>query len=93
MSLKWEDPPAPVKRTKTGGRKVRYTDEAAELRANPGKWALLEDLEPRPGYTPAGRSGYWVTNLRRGYYKAFPKDEPWEFRSVEGRVYARYMGD
>ena len=76
---------APQIKARGGGRPggKRFRAEAAELRANPLRWADLEVPEQ-------GRNLYDLSyNLRDGRYKALPPDE-FEFAVWEGRLYARY---
>lgn len=102
--LTWREPPSSGRRRR-GGSRFAYEPEAAAMRANPGKWLLLETFE-------AGR----VTDARNmrsqvnsGRYHAFRPAGAFDSTSAKetershdekGRlveklvvnVYARYVG-
>ena len=78
--MRWEEPPEGAG---VPGFKVKYREEAAQLRANPGRWALLaEGLPPRQGYSLAD-------NIRRGMYTAFKPQGSFEARASAGSVWVR----
>jgi hypothetical protein len=89
--MKWKDPPA---RPITGKRGV-WREEAAELRASPGRWALLATFGGA-GHNQNGRS--MAANIRKGRYQAFRPQGHFEATSASApagpstEVYARYTG-
>jgi hypothetical protein len=89
--VRWEEPPPPKTRTRpTSEGHSRYAPIAEQLRANPGRWAVV--LEGRRG---AGTA--LATHIRMGHMKCFTPAGDFEatMRAVNGRglVYARYLGD
>lgn len=85
--LEFEDelpqPPAP------NGAPVKYLKEAAELRENPRRWAILSKARH------SRQAASQASNIRRGHLYAF-REGKWEAasRTVDGeyRVYVRYIG-
>ena len=85
----WKEPPE---------RRVRFENEAAQMRANPGKWLVLQ-VFPREQYATARGMG---NSVKIGRYAALRPDGAFETRTaVEANsngdlvvnVYARYVGD
>lgn len=69
------------------GSPPRYLKEAAKLRANPGKWALLT-------VTNGAASAYSLGNaIRTGTYVAFRPQGAFEASCRGADVYARYVGE
>lgn len=64
--IEWDEPPAEVV---NGVRSGAYTELAAALRANPGKWAKM------PGERTQGGASSTAQNVRRGSMKDFPKGQ------------------
>lgn len=88
--IRWEDPPD-SRKGKAGGRgfvrNPRWQAVADQLRANPGRWAVVAEGEN------AGISGH----IRRGKYAAMQPAGSFEAQCVGGggsfpTVYARYVG-
>ena len=89
--LRWEAPPPPKARTRSVSLgHSRYAPIADQLRANPGRWAVV--LEGRPGVGTA-----LATHIRMGHMKCFTPAGDFDatMRSIGGRgfVYARFVGD
>lgn len=100
--MKWEDPPA-KKLTRYTSKKNAYEDEAEELRARPGAWAVLVEFP-----LPADRKGKdhnqgraVAHNIRSGKYVKFRPAGSFEAISNIAindagkevvRVHARYTG-
>lgn len=82
--IKWQDPPAEAGRK--FARKLAYEDETAVLRAEPGRWALLDELTDRD------RAHRLVDNIHRGNLAAFRPPGSFEARSLGTKVWARYVG-
>jgi hypothetical protein len=96
MSLKFTDLPADVDKRGTFGAR-RWVEEAAELRKNPGKWAILAEDE----YSQTAQKimqGYYV-ELPAGEFEAKAADT-YSAPSGTGkskttkarRIYVRYVG-
>jgi hypothetical protein len=83
-NMTWQDPPASAFGRVPGGPK--YSAEAAELRANPKRWALLMTRDN------ARSAAVWAAQARRGDKAAFRPVEEWEFNCAGCDVYARYVG-
>lgn len=81
MSITWQEPPAKVHSD------VAWVEEVAELRANPGRWALLVEKGTRHGATSM------VYTINSGQLKAFRPPGDFEACARQGAVYARYLGD
>lgn len=82
----WEDP--------SGVTGLTWLEEAAELRANPGRWGVLE--HPR-GPWPSAQVAYNASqSVKLGKYGAFRPEGSFESttRQVDGcpRLYARFVG-
>jgi hypothetical protein len=86
----FKNPPEPVR---SGSKPVAFESEAKQLRARPGKWALLRE----------GVSQSFAANIQGGRYPFLP---PGEFECVFrtssspakggrrlGDVYVRYVGE
>lgn len=88
MTVTWEEPD----NVQRGPRQHMYAYEAEQLRANPGRWAVIRKFtkDKRPSaYT-------MVSLLKRGRLSAFQGEENWEaVTRTTGdtvKVYARYIG-
>lgn len=83
MNLLFQDPPDD---RRNGGPQVRHLGVAEELRANPGKWALVFTNVAQPT----------VTSIRTGRLKAFSPPGAFEATSrlVDGvvHIWVRYVG-
>jgi hypothetical protein len=83
--LKFEDPP-PAKRAPR-----RFDLVAQELKANPGRWAVIAVFDKRPNANSTARQ------IRLGLTSYW--QNPGDFEAVsravgdEFRVYARYLGE
>lgn len=88
--IRWEDPPPSKRSLRKQDGSSRYADVAEELRANPGRWAVVLD-----GLSGSGSS--LATQIRMGYTVCFcpAGDFDATIRQTGGRavVYARYVGD
>lgn len=86
--IRWETPPPAKHRVGQKDGHSSYAELADELRANPGRWALVAD---RPG----SNTGL-ATHIRTGSIQCFTPagDFEAESRRVDGRslVYARFLG-
>jgi hypothetical protein len=91
--IRWETPPP--KTNRHAGRPVdtytsRYTAIADQLRARPGQWALIEQVE-------AKRNGGLATKIRMGAMLCFTPAGDFEAVTRQGggivRTYARFLGD
>lgn len=71
MALTWKEPPP-----------KRWDSVAEELRANPGRWAVVE----LPGVA-------YTSHIKRGTLKAFRPAGAFEVRSHKGEFFIRYKGD
>lgn len=82
----WEEPPP----SRYGAKRDGWNRIAAELRANPGRWARIRECETR------GRASVWAQQVRQGQSSAWLPAGSFEAasRSVDGTyvVYARYVG-
>jgi hypothetical protein len=88
--IRWEDPP-PSRSSIPGRARTpgRFTVVAEQLRANPGRWAVISESDgPQRGVAYHIRSGAIECFTPRGDFDAVT-------RRVNGRslVYARYLGD
>lgn len=54
---------------------------AAELRSQPGRWALLPDIP-----------GHYAGNIKGGYIRAYQPAGSFDARMEQGELYARYIG-
>lgn len=91
--VRWEEPPP--NQARNGGRPVdtytsRFTAIADELRARPGEWAVVEEIE---GHRNRGLA----TKIRLGSMLCFTPAGDFEAvaRQADGitRTYARFLGD
>lgn len=86
--IRWEEPP-PTNRP-PGASSSRYEALAEELRAQPGRWAVVYD-GPVKSFTGLGN------HIRQGAVRCFAPAGDFDAtsRSSAGRirVYARYVGD
>ena len=84
--VNWEEPPASQGVFR---KEPLFLEEAAELRANPGKWAVLTTRET------GAKASSLATAIKSNAYVAF-KEGKWDAvaRTVDGehRVYVRYAG-
>jgi hypothetical protein len=83
--LRWADPPATARQSRNSDR---YAAEAAELKANPGKWAVLMEAKTRS-------SAYSVKRgVEKATYPAFSPAGTYEAKTVTANdvtsVYVRY---
>jgi hypothetical protein len=83
--MKWQDVP-PTDRSHNG-RPIKWQKEAAELRANPKRWALLTTAVSRP------RAAQTALRIRNGVSRAFGPAGTFEAAARGCDVYARYVGD
>jgi hypothetical protein len=88
--VNWEDPPS--RRHNRGGR-VAHVDEVAELRAHPGRWAVLREY---PAEQPSRAKGFAYA-INHGVKASFRPSGEFEatWRTDAGRikVYVRYVGE
>ena len=80
--MKWQEPPGGSK-----GRSQILLTEAAELRANPKRWALLTTAVSRPS------AAQTALRIRNGLNAAWRPAGTFEAVSRKCDVYARYVGD
>ena len=80
--MKWEDPSV----TPRVYNSNRWRDEAAELRANPGRWALLTQTE-------GNKARNLVVQIKMGRLQAFRPAGTFEATARAGSVYARFLPD
>jgi hypothetical protein len=87
--IRWEEPPPgrPAGR-ETGNGNSRWNAVAAELRAHPGRWALIREGESGSGLATHIRQGHIACFTPAGDFDAVSR----QARGVN-RVYARYVGD
>lgn len=71
MALEWKEPPA-----------KRWEGVADELRAHPGKWAVIE--LPSQSYS---------SHIKQGKLKAFRPAGAFEVRSHKSEFFIRFRGD
>lgn len=91
--IRWEDPP-PTNARWTGGSsgpRSKYAPLAEQLRAHPGRWALVREVDRQSdaaGFASLIRFGRTICFEPRGDFDACT-------RAVDGRfrVYARYLGN
>lgn len=90
--MKWKDPPPRTANTQGEGV---WMEEAAELKANPGKWALLAAFG---GAENNHSARAMAVNIKSGRYTAFRPHGHFEATSATTtdrsatEVYARYVG-
>ena len=82
MALNWQEPPARARR----GRSSPFDEIAAELRANPKRWALVKHYDK-----PSSAAGYG-SHINGAGTAAFPAGE-FEAVSRGGDLYVRYTGE
>lgn len=88
--IRWEEPPPSARGGAGREPSRRFVAIADQLRANPGRWALIQETEQH------GKSGL-ATHIRLGAIVAFAPCG--DFDAVTRRVgdvtrvYARYLGD
>jgi hypothetical protein len=93
--MEWADPPRIEQHDGRRGAKV-MEEEARELRAHPGKWAIVRSWPA--GSNSAGSAGGTVNSIRKGRFAAFRPEGSFDAVSrhdPEGvlHVYARYTGE
>jgi hypothetical protein len=83
--LRWADPPATARQSRNPDR---YAAEAAELKANPGKWAVLTEAKTRSAAYSVKRG------VEKATYPAFSPAGTYEAKTVSAdgstAVYVRY---
>jgi hypothetical protein len=83
--LRWEDPPATARQSRNPDR---YAGEAAELKAHPGKWAVLTNAKTRSAAYSIKRG------VEHATYPAFAPAGAFEAKTVTASdvtsVYVRY---
>ena len=84
MPIVWEDPPDKADRYR--GPNPKYADQAAELRAHPGRWGRLAT-----GNIRAVRQT--VTNIAMGRLAAFRPAGHFEATSSGTTIHVRYVGE
>ena len=82
MSIRFEELP------KGHGVRGVWGEEAEAFRANPGKWAHIEDYDDR---SMSDRCSL-VSNIKKGHIKAF-RDGTFEARNIKGQVWVRFVGE
>jgi hypothetical protein len=90
--LKFETPPAAER---SNANADQYAAEAAELRANPGAWAVLKEFT---GEGSGARSGAWrlASRVKKGEIKAFAPAGSFEAvtrSNGHSKVYVRFVGE
>lgn len=84
--MKWEDPPEAAHDYSS---RTAWAREAAELRANPGRWAVITECSDKT------RAYSLAHNIRQGRLKAFRPEGSFsaKARTQDGvhKVYARYV--
>ena len=87
--IRWEDPPEYVPQsTSNGSDRMQWQVMAAQLRSEPGAWAVLKE-GPKAGQMQARINGGLVASWQpRGAFKAV-------VRNVDGvrTLYVKYVGD
>lgn len=96
--MRWEAPPATPRAAKlywetpSWGRAL--AEEAAELRAHPGEWAVIREYP----YSERGNAYAYASWIRRGRIKSLQPESDWESVARVSadrktvKVYARYTG-
>lgn len=70
-----------------GIHRVSWTEEAQELRAEPGQWRMIADRETNSrAYTMANQ-------INRGVLRSFQPAGDFEAERRGAQVWARYLGD
>ena len=82
MSIRFADLPS--------GRTSRnaWGEEAAALRANPGKWAHIEDYDENT----QAQKGSFTQGIKSGRLKAF-RGGNFDAKVIKGQVWVRFIGD
>ena len=87
--LRWEEPP-----NRRQSKAARWASVAAELRARPGEWAVIE--ETGTNTTTASTVQYIKKGdgpfAPIGAFEAISRSERGENRLIKTQVYARYVG-
>jgi hypothetical protein len=87
--IRWEEPPAAKRSGPAGQGWSKYAALAEELRANPGRWALVAER--------AGTDGALATHIRSGQMQCFTPTGDFDAAARRvgriTRIYARYVGD
>jgi hypothetical protein len=89
--LRFEAPPAAER--SNGNAAAQYTEEAAQLKARPGEWAVLKEFT---GEGSGARSGAWrlASRVKKGEIKAFAPAGSFEAvtrSNGHSKVYVRYV--
>lgn len=88
--IRWENPPPSLRDGAGRKRSDRFSDVAAELRAHPGRWAVIEEAAER-------KQSALANHIRQGAILAFAPAGDFDAvsRRVGGsnRVYACFLGD
>lgn len=85
--IDWQEPPADVlKRRPHKTTESRHAPLAEELRAEPGRWALIYDGPS------VGKASGLATHIRLGQILAFTPTGDFDAVSCRGRAWARYVG-
>lgn len=87
--IRWEQPPAQRSGTTRRGPASRYTKLAEQLRANPGRWAVIVET------TKHGQSSL-ATQIRMGGIACFTPCGDFDARAIRTdgitTIYACYVG-
>ena len=90
--IEWEDPPV-SKAGRADGRSHKHEEIAAELKANPGKWAKTF-TGVSPSYTSNIKNGLLKAYLPVGTFEAVSRNT---YRNddglLRGDIYVRYIGN
>lgn len=81
MEILWEEPPAEAE---DSGKRSRYREFAAALRAHPGRWAVL----PTTSKTVSSAKNT-ATNIRLGKVSGFTPRGAFETKTHETKIYVR----
>jgi hypothetical protein len=91
--IRWEEPPPPAGNGAgrvPGMRPSQYNTIADQLRANPGRWAVVEEIQRQ-------RNNGLATKIAMGHMLCFTPAGDFEAVTRQGggvvRTYARYLGD
>jgi hypothetical protein len=83
--LRWADPPATARQSRSSDR---YAAEAAELKANPGRWAVLTEAKTRSAAYSVKRG------VEKATYQVFAPPGSFEAKTVTANdvtsVYVRF---
>lgn len=83
----------PQPKPKKVAKPVKFSTDAALLRANPGRWGLLtdKDRDDKPSMNVLYAMAY---NIKKGKTKAFAPEGDFEAKAVEGHgLFVRYVGN